>query len=941
MVEWTVARDSLNVDEREALLAVPGVRARGFRLYIPDNALDVARTILGSAHPFREAEEPVSPAAWARPYLRDVAVVKLLRFQEEGILFALGRPDASALLVHPTGSGKTLSAIIWALAAQGTTVVVTKAAVVGQWASEVKAWSVAVPVILEGMAPRDIEGGNADDPPRFLILSYAILSAWIDKLVALHPTSVVFDEIQKAKAHGRWEAIVDAEAEAESTSTAATARSSTPEPKVKFKLKDNTTASAMRLSRVASRRLATTATPITDRVRDLWAELDLVQPRAWGAFWPWARRYCAAAEGLFGMEAKGATNMEELGSRLRRVAHFVPAEVVRAQLPPMRRRVSYIRPSEQSRPDAIAKEIQAAARRGPTALLEARLMEAAARKRRVVVDRIKDAVASGQKVVAFTGRRIDAERLAEVVKAAFGGSLWMAHGGHSPEAREKIRILYMGAPGPAVLIGTGDAWGECVTPDTILLGDNKAIGDYEQGDRIVGERGLGVCRKTEALHPWHSDIVEICAQGLLPLTATPNHAVLTASGGVTTGRDRRFLFRGGPAWKGAEEIIPWNPSPTSPKQAHGDFLLIPRVPGSFSDVIFDLNRYVTRPRDVAARLRRGCPVMLHLDAGTAWLMGLYAAEGSATDQHRPGGCRASFSLGGHERSLARRVVKLLGERGFAAHIREQETWINVVAGSGPFARLLRTLMGAGAKNKRIPNEILFHADLRILRAFLDGYVLGDGSVYDGGNKIQAATVSKVLALQLQLALARFGRLAGITPWQAKPGKIKGREIRGGPYFIVTWRWRNLRHERFKVLDRHIATPVKAVRRVPYRGEVVGIKTADHTFLASNAVVHNGLNLQDTDLALMVMLPYTPGQVIQWEGRFPRLGQVRPVLVEYLIAEGTVDEHVAGILLDKLPAVEVLGGSKDAGAIARDLIGDESEIVARLVAMLEPREERVE
>jgi hypothetical protein len=45
-----------------------------------------------------------------------------------------------------------------------------------------------------------------------------------------------------------------------------------------------------------------------------------------------------------------------------------------------------------------------------------------------------------------------------------------------------------------------------------------------------------------------------------------------------------------------------------------------------------------------------------------------------------------------------------------------------------------------------------------------------------------------------------------------------------------------------------------------------------------------INLHDTDAALFVMLPWTPGQVRQWEGRFCRLGQKRPVVVYYVVAE---------------------------------------------------------
>ena len=66
-------------------------------------------------------------------------------------------------------------------------------------------------------------------------------------------------------------------------------------------------------------------------------------------------------------------------------------------------------------------------------------------------------------------------------------------------------------------------------------------------------------------------------------------------------------------------------------------------------------------------------------------------------------------------------------------------------------------------------------------------------------------------------------------------------------------------------------------------------------------------LQCTDVAIFALLPYTPGQLDQWEGRFTRLGQDRPVTILFPIAEGTADDHLADILLSKLPAVEALVG----------------------------------
>lgn len=93
----------------------------------------------------------------------------------------------------------------------------------------------------------------------------------------------------------------------------------------------------------------------------------------------------------------------------------------------------------------------------------------------------------------------------------------------------------------------------------------------------------------------------------------------------------------------------------------------------------------------------------------------------------------------------------------------------------------------------------------------------------------------------------------------------------------------------------------------------------------------GTNLQDTDVALFVMLPYTPGGIVQWEGRFSRPGQTRAVRIIYAIAQGTVDETVCDILLDKLESVEKTTDDPEAGSVARLLGGaDDEKILQQLL-----------
>lgn len=78
----------------------------------------------------------------------------------------------------------------------------------------------------------------------------------------------------------------------------------------------------------------------------------------------------------------------------------------------------------------------------------------------------------------------------------------------------------------------------------------------------------------------------------------------------------------------------------------------------------------------------------------------------------------------------------------------------------------------------------------------------------------------------------------------------------------------------------------------------------------------GLDLHDTDLLVINMLPFSPGDFDQWMGRVNRLGQKRKVLILIMIAVGTIEEAVLAILAEKVPDIarvvqeEALAGLRD-------------------------------
>ena len=80
-------------------------------------------------------------------------------------------------------------------------------------------------------------------------------------------------------------------------------------------------------------------------------------------------------------------------------------------------------------------------------------------------------------------------------------------------------------------------------------------------------------------------------------------------------------------------------------------------------------------------------------------------------------------------------------------------------------------------------------------------------------------------------------------------------------------------------------------------------------------------LQTADLAIFAMLPWRPGDFEQWKGRFDRLGG-RATLLKVIVARGTYDEKIAGVLADKIvPITEFLEAEQYRG-LGNKLLGIE-------------------
>lgn len=322
-----------------------------------------------------------------------------------------------------------------------------------------------------------------------VVIGWESLIDHLDKLEWYNPKVVVFDELHMGKGRKRFDSIqlpplpsdpVKARAQLEAEHKEAKDKDGfikesetapgMPPNRIMLVPVMNRAAAAALIARNARKRIGLTATPIADRVRDLWAQLDSIDPNSWGNKTQFLRRHCDLKPGKYGgMDDSGESNLEELQMRLGMVAHKVPAHVAHRHLLGLKRRQSlYIAPEDQTRALAgYGKELRQAKRMGANALLECRIAQACSKKRRAIIGMVGQHVSSGHKIVIFTGRRRDCadiegalrrEKLIKNRKA----QIWAADGDMDVELRQDIVDEYMEHPGPCILVGTMQAFGQSI-----------------------------------------------------------------------------------------------------------------------------------------------------------------------------------------------------------------------------------------------------------------------------------------------------------------------------------------------------------------------------------------------------------------------------------------------------------------------------------------------
>jgi AmmeMemoRadiSam system radical SAM enzyme len=247
----------------------------------------------------------------------------------------------------------------------------------------------------------------------------------------------------------------------------------------------------------------------------------------------------------------------------------------------------------------------------------------------------------------------------------------------------------------------------------------------------------------------------------------------------------------------------------------------------------------------------GVPQSLALTEDLAWLLGIFCAEGAVTSHpQRPNSFHLSFCFGKHEDELIVRTARLLtAVFDTRPLIVPRRTTTTVEVGGTSIARLFEALCGRGAHHKQVPPPIL-DASEAVIRAFLEGYLAGDG--HRSATHAVALTVSERLALGLFELGLHLGLLPTYFEHMPAPTRlIEGRTVTQSKCYIVKYLRKRFdggfdaRPERsaWHETETSFLVPLRRVEREAYSGFVYNLEVehSDHSYVAPFLAVANCQN----------------------------------------------------------------------------------------------------
>lgn len=390
----------------------------------------------------------------------------------------------------------------------------------------------------------------------------------------------------------------------------------------------------------------------------------------------------------------------------------------------------------------------------------------------------------------------------------------------------------------------------CFKPGTLILGeDNKPIEKIKKGDKVYGKSGLVEVKQTFK-HRYSGKMINIKGRYVQPIECTPEHPILVVPYKEKDSHTTTYKEFSKQKWLTAFELY-------SEFQKGNKFMLVmPKFKGNQGNKrggFISLDKFKKPGQKNSIYKTNGYGLGLTLNKELVWAMGLYTAEGWSSKYN------VWWSLGAHEEQLIKKLSGVI-ERCF--HKKpilsyNKHNAVNVGFSSSIISSAFKSWFGTQAHNKHIPNFIMEHSSPQYYKAFLKGYIDGDGSIMTtkkskiNNTLISMGTISEILAKQIQLLFAKINIPFGLTKVKSKVCKIRGKSYNCSESYMLSsnnslllnfLKKNNDKTHKGKkfhyVRKNSIVFPIKHIELTKYQGIVHNFETEDNTYLVSNCIVHN-------------------------------------------------------------------------------------------------------
>lgn len=335
----------------------------------------------------------------------------------------------------------------------------------------------------------------------------------------------------------------------------------------------------------------------------------------------------------------------------------------------------------------------------------------------------------------------------------------------------------------------------------------------EDWDFVLAEDGK-YHRVTETMCRESNDIYELKAQGMLTTEVTENHPLLVRHmkryypqlGNGKRGNFRRFS---NPEWVQVKDL------------KKTDFVAFP---------------IIKEERNTE-----------NITEEEAWLIGRYIADGYINNRQRSGRPQGQVN---HKVifCIGKRKVEDFKKKVTTYHVcpKEDRTAYKCEIISERLVKLCLAC-GCGAINKEIPYKYLA-LPKSILKALITGYLDGDGCYHTLKKSYSATTISRKLALSLQLGIHKVLHIPCKLYFNKRPPTcvIEGRTVNQHDTYMLSWKTYIPKQSRAIVDENYVWQPIRSVIKVEKTAKVYNLEVDQvHSYCANGIVVHN---CQDLSIA---------------------------------------------------------------------------------------------